>query len=182
MTSEDDAGAQVQPTPGRWFAEDGVAKTREAYERYAEAGERVLNAVEASTSQTVSGLRAFAGSTRDAMQQMSESGAVGARSASEQLVGAGERNYNAFEESVSRTWAGMREIAQRVLIASDTNVRATLDCAEKLARATDAKEFVALQTTFLQEQSQRLTQQLIDLQQTTTRVARDVAPARADEP
>jgi hypothetical protein len=179
MTPEDDEDVQASR---RRLAEDGVAKAREAYERFAHAGEHVLNAFEASTSQTLAAMRAFAGSTRDSMQQMTESSATGARSASEHLVGAGERGYNALEESAARTWAGMREIAQRVLIASDTNVRATLDCAEKLARATDAKEFVTLQAAFLQEQSQRLTQQLVDLQQTTARVARDVAPARVDKP
>ncbi|MFD0935226.1 phasin family protein, partial [Methylobacterium trifolii] len=93
----------------------------------------------------------------------------------------GAHGYDAFE-AATRTWAGMREIAQAMLIASDTNVRATLDCAENLARAEDPSAFVAVQARFFKEQSARLTQQMIDLQQTTDRVARDLAPAKPDAP
>jgi hypothetical protein len=75
--------------------------------------------------------------------------------------------------------AAMREIAHRMLVASDTNVRASLDFAERLARTSDPREMVQLQVGFLQDQSRRLTEQVVDLHQTTTRLAREAA-ARAE--
>jgi hypothetical protein len=68
-----------------------------------------------------------------------------------------------------------------MLVAADTNVRANLDFAERVAKAADAREVAALNMTFLQEQSRRLTDQMVDLHQTTSRLAREAA-ARAEAP
>ena len=71
--------------------------------------------------------------------------------------------------------AAMREIAHRMLVASDTNIRANLDFAERIAQAADAREVAALNVTFLQEQARRLTDQMVDLHQTTSWLAREAA-------
>ena len=171
----------VSTEAGRRMAESGVARAREAYERYAEAGELAMNAFEASMSQTFDGWRAVMGSTRETAHQLIESNVAGSRKAREQWEGAAARLYNAFEDNAGRTLAAMREIGHRMLIASDTNVRATLDFADKVSKESDAKEIAALQVAFLQEQSRRFTDQMVDLHQTTSRLAREAA-ARTETP
>ncbi|MCJ2013788.1 phasin family protein [Methylobacterium sp. J-076] len=165
----------VQEAARREIAEGAVAKARDAYERYAHAGEQALNAIEVSMAQAFEGWRQVTGATREAATQLMDSNVTGARKAREQWEAAGARLYNAFEDNASQMLSAMREIGHRMLVASDTNVRASLDFAEKLAAASDPREMLQLQVTFLQDQSQRITDQVVDLHKTTTRLAREAA-------
>ncbi|SDM71812.1 Phasin protein [Methylobacterium phyllostachyos] len=165
----------------RALAENGVARAREAYERFAEAGEMALNAFETSMAQSFEGWRSVMGSSRETAHQLTDSNVAGARRMREQWDAAGARLYNAFEDNAVHTLAAMREIGHRMLIATDTNVRASLDFAERVAKAADAREAAALNMAFLQEQSRRLTDQMVDLHQTTGRLAREAA-ARTEKP
>jgi hypothetical protein len=171
----------VSTQAGRAVAENGVARARDAYERFAEAGEMALNAFEASMAQTFEGWRSVMGSSRETAHQLTDSNIAGARKMREQWDAVGARLYNAFEDNAVHSMAAMREIAHRMLVASDTNVRATLDFAERLAKAADVREAAALNIAFLQEQSRRLTDQMVDLHQTTGRLAREAA-ARMEAP
>jgi hypothetical protein len=155
---------------GRAMAEGGVARAREAYEHLAEAGEMALNAFEASLAQSFEGWRLVMGSSRETAHQLTDSNVAGARKMREQWDAAGARLYNAFEDN-----------AVHAMVATDTNVRATLDFAERAAKAADAREVAALNVTFMQEQSRRLTEQMVDLHQTTSRLAREAA-ARTETP
>ena len=165
----------------RQTAEGGVARARDAYERYAEAGEQAMNAFETSMAQTFDGWRAVMGSTRETAHQLSESNVAGLRRTREQWEGTAARLYNAFEDNAGRTLAAVREIGHRMLVASDTNVRASLDFAEQISKESDAEAIAALQVAFLQEQSRRFTDQMVDLHETTTRLAREAA-ARTQTP
>ncbi|WP_010683553.1 phasin family protein [Methylobacterium mesophilicum] len=171
----------VSTQAGRAAAESGVARARDAYERFAEAGEMALNAFETSMAQTFEGWRSVMGSSRETAHQLTDSNVAGARRMREQWDAAGARLYNAFEDNASHAMAAMREIGHRVLIAADTNIRANLDFAERVAKATDAREAATLNLAFLQEQSRRLTEQMVDLHQTTSRLAREAA-ARNEKP
>jgi hypothetical protein len=176
---ENDNLPTVATEAARRTAEGGVARAREAYERYAEAGEQALNAFEASMAQAFEGWRQVMGSTREATHQLTDSNVAGARKAREQWEGAAARLYNAFEDNAGRTLSAMREIGHRFLVANDTNIRASLDFAERMSQAADPKAMMQLQVAFMQEQSRRLTDQMVDLHQTTTRLAREAA-ARAE--
>ena len=171
----------VSTQAGRAVAESGVARAREAYERYAEAGEMALNAFETAMAQTFEGWRSVMGSSRETAHQLSDSNVAGARRMREQWDAAGVRLYNAFEDNAVHAMAAMREIAHRMLVATDTNIRANLDFAERIAGAADVQEAAALNLAFLQEQSRRLTDQMVDLHQTTGRLAREAA-ARTEAP
>lgn len=178
---KDDTLPMVSPQAGRDLAEGSLARVREAYEQFAEAGEMALNAFETSMAQSFEGWRSVMGSSRETAHQLSDSNVAGARKMREQWDAVGARLYNAFEDNAGHTMAAMREIGHRMLVASDTNVRASLDFAERLAKAADAREMAALHVTFMQEQSRRLTDQMVDLHQTTTRLAREAA-SRSDTP
>ncbi|WP_043348669.1 phasin family protein [Methylobacterium sp. B1] len=171
----------VSKETGRAMAESSVARAREAYERFAEAGEMALNAFEASAAQSFEGWRAVMGSSRETAHNLADRHAAGARTLREQWDDAGARLYNAVEDNAVHTMAAMREIGHRMLVASDTNVRAGLDFADRLAAAADAREVVALNIAFLQEQARRLTDQMVDLHQTASRLAREAA-ARTETP
>jgi hypothetical protein len=171
----------VSTQAGRAAAESGVARAREAYEHFAEAGEMALNAFETSMAQTFEGWRAVMGSSRETAHQLTDSNVAGARRMREQWDAAGARLYNAFEDNAAHAMAAMREIGHRMLVATDTNIRANLDFAERVAKAADVREAAALNLAFLQEQSRRLTDQMVDLHQTTSRLAREAA-ARTETP
>lgn len=156
-------------------AESAVAWAREAYEQYAQAGEQALNAFEAAMTQAFEGWRQMAGSTREAAMQLTDSNVAGARKAREQWEAAGARLYNAYEDQASQMLAAMREIGHRMLVASDTNLRASLDFAGQLATTSDPREMVRLQLSFMEDQCRRITDQVVDLHQTTTRLAREAA-------
>ncbi|MCJ2051462.1 phasin family protein [Methylobacterium sp. J-070] len=171
----------VSAQAGRALAESSVTRARDAYERFAEAGEMALNAFETSMAQTFEGWRSVMGSSRETAHQLTDSNVAGARRMREQYEAAGARLYNAFEDNAVHAMAAMREIGHRMLVAADTNIRANLDFAERVAKAADAREAAALNLTFLQEQSRRLTEQMVDLHQTTGRLAREAA-ARVETP
>ena len=138
------------------MAEDGIARARDAYERYAEASEAALNAFETTTGRAVANLRTLAGTGH-----------------ADALVGGAPANP--FEAAAGRSWAGLRQIAQRMFVATDTNMRAGFDHAESLARAKDAQEAIELQAAYLRAQAARFAEQMLDLQKTTTRVAQGIA-------
>lgn len=171
----------VSMQAGREAAETGVARAREAYERFAEAGEMALNAFETTMAQSFDGWRAVMGSSHETAHQLADSNVAGTRRMREQWEAAGARLYNAFEDNAVHAMAAMREIGHRVLVAADTNIRANLDFADRIAKASDAQEAAALNLAFLQEQSRRITDQMVDLHQTTSRLAREAA-ARSEKP
>lgn len=174
-TVKNDNLPAVSNAARREMAEGAVAKAREAYEHYAAAGEQAMNAYESSFAQAFDGWRQVMGATREATTQLTESQVAGTRKAREQWETAGSRLYNAFEDNAGQMLAAMREITHRMLVASDTNVRASLDFAERLAATSDPQDLMRLQVTFLQDQSRRITDQVVDLHQTTTRLAREAA-------
>jgi hypothetical protein len=153
-------GTIIMTTAGRRLAEDGLAQARQAYERYAEAGEIALNAFETTTGRMVASLRTLAGTGQ----------------AQATLGGAPANDY---EAAAGRSWAGLRQITQRVLVATDANMRAGFDHAESLIRARDAREAAELQAAYLRAQTARFAEQMLDLQKTATRVARSLAAGTA---
>lgn len=148
-------------TTGRRLAEDGIARAREAYERYAEAGEIAVNAFETTTGRMVANLRTLVGTGQRA-------------------VPLGGAPANDYEAAAGRGWAGLRQITQRVLVASDANMRAGFDHAESLVRARSAQEAIELQAAYLRAQAHRFAEQMLDLQKTATRVAQAMTQDRAD--
>ena len=88
------------------------------------------------------------GSSRETAHQLTDSNVAGARKVREQWDAAGARLYNAFEDNTVHAMAAMREIGHRMLVATDTNVRATLDFAERVAKAADARKVAAPERHF----------------------------------
>ena len=157
-----------------------VEALRKVYERCAEATERAINALDASAVQAGQDLRAVAGGAREAAHRLSESGMLAARGTRDQVLGLSEHSYALLEEQAVRNRDGLRSVAQQMLIAFDTNVRAGLDCAERLAEAQDAKSFLTIQLAFLHEQSRRSAQQIVDFQQLAAQLVRSSASAHSD--
>ncbi len=117
----------VSKETGRAMAESSVARAREAYERFAEAGEMALNAFEASAAQSFEGWRAVMGSSRETAHNLADRHAAGARTLREQWDDAGARLYNAVEDNAVHTMAAMREISHRMLVArTRMSVRASI--------------------------------------------------------
>jgi phasin family protein len=64
------------------------------------------------------------------------------------------------ETSAQSVQAGARTMNQTVLAAAEANINASFDFAQQLVRAKDPQEIVTLQQTFLQQQLERLKDQI----------------------
>ncbi len=113
------------------------------------------------------------------------------RSVYRRIAEAAEGAVQAFESSVGdsgiaravvgdagRRWSGLRGIAHQVLVATDTNLKAGFDCAERLLQASGPREVLAIQAAYLRDQSQRSARQMIDLH----RIMGDVVPGGGTSP
>ena len=99
--------------------------------------------------------------TRSAYRRIAEA-AEGAVQMLESSMGRSEIGH-AASGGTGRGWSSLRGIAQQVMVASDTNLKAGFDCAERLLQASGPGEFFAIQAAYLREQSKRSTRQIIDL-------------------
>lgn len=158
----------------------GIDMLRRAYEGYAEAAERAIGAFEASAAQVGADLRTVMGSTGETAHHVSETGLGATRATRDGMRGIGERGLAAFERQASRHRGDLRTLAQHVLVACDTNVRAGFDAAEELAGARDAASVLKIQARYLREQSRRSAEQIVDFQRLAAELIRAGAPSGPD--
>ena len=85
---------------------------------------------------------------------------------------------NAMEQMHGRAQAarsGATEIAHKSMGYAEQNVAATFEFAQKLMRAADASEVMALQSEFLNRQMQALSTQAKELGQSAAKIVSDAA-------
>ena len=73
------------------------------------------------------------------------------------------------ETSAQSVQAGARAMNQTVLAAAEANINASFDFAQQLVRAKDPQEIVTLQQRFLQQQLERLQDQMNQIGSTASR-------------
>ena len=114
------------------------------------------------------------------MREMAEHNVTQARRALEEYMSAAQRAMSAVEGSTQAAQAGVRDASRKAVEYAETNVGAAFDFAERLVRAQDMREIVALQQDFLRTQMERFGAQMRELGQLATRTATD-ATQRASE-
>ena len=114
------------------------------------------------------------------MREMAEQSVIQARHALEEYMAAAQRAMSAMEGSAQAAQAGARDASRKAVEYAETNVGAAFDLAERLVRAQDMREIVALQQEFLRTQMERFGAQMRELGELATRTATD-ATQRASE-
>jgi phasin len=112
------------------------------------------------------------------MKDMAEAGFDQARKAFENFMSAAEKTAGQFEEQGAAAQASARELSAKAVSFAETNIKASLDYAERLLQARDLAEVLRLHTEHVQNQMRTLTEQAGELGQAVTRAAMDAAKPR----
>ena len=99
------------------------------------------------------------------MRETGEQSVAQARKAYEQYATTTDRVLRTMENSARQAWSGAREVNIRMMAFADENAKAGFDYAERFVKAKDAEEVLSLQQAYLKAQSDRLSEQMRELQE-----------------
>ena len=85
-----------------------------------------------------------------------------ARKAFEGFIGAVHKTAGSFDNVGNSSTSGAKDVATKAVTYAETNVAAAFDLAEKLVRAKDVQEVLALQSEYLKSQFEALQAQTKD--------------------
>lgn len=111
------------------------------------------------------------------MREMAERSVTQAREAYERYATSSERMFNTLEDSARLAWSGARDVNLRMAAFADANAKAGFEYAERLVKAQDVNEAGKIQQEFLKQSTERMGQQMKELNDLATRAAREVASA-----
>jgi phasin len=109
------------------------------------------------------------------VRSFAEQSVAQARKAFDGFLQAANQAMGQFEGQAQAARSSASEIAQKSMTYAEQNVAATFDFAQKLMRAKDATEIMALQSEYLTRQMQTISTQVQDLGQTAAKIAIDAA-------
>lgn len=102
------------------------------------------------------------------MRDLAERSVAQARKAFETFMGAVHRTSGAVDNVAPN---GAREVGDKAVSFAESNVNAAFDLAEKLVKAKDIQEVMALQAEYLQRQLQSAQEQARELGETFQKAA-----------
>ena len=105
------------------------------------------------------------------VRQAAETSIAQAKQAVDQCLHQATNLQEKVETSAQSVQAGARTMNQTVLAAAEANINASFDFAQQLVRAKDPQEIVTLQQKFLQQQLERLQDQMNQIGSTASRTA-----------
>jgi phasin len=106
------------------------------------------------------------------MRAMAEKNVEQVRQAFAGFLAAAERAATTASTQVTGAQAGAREMGDLALRFAERNVASSFEFAQKLVRAKDAQEVMALHAEYAQSQISALTDQAKELNQQASRMAR----------
>ena len=107
------------------------------------------------------------------VRQAAESSIAQAKQAIDQCLRQVTNLQEKVETSAQSVPAGARAMNQTVLAAAEANINASFDFAQQLVRAKDPQEIVTLQQRFLQQQLERLQDQIKQIGSTASRTVEE---------
>lgn len=109
------------------------------------------------------------------MKDMTEAGFDQARKAFENFMSAAQKTASTFEDQGAVVQASARELSGKAATFAETNIKASLDYAERLLKAKDMAEVLHLHTEHVQNQMRALAEQASEMGQAVTRAAMDAS-------
>jgi phasin len=109
------------------------------------------------------------------MRQFAEQSVEQAKKAVDGFISAAHKTAVTLENQASTAQSGAKDVSQKVMSFAEQNINQSFDFAQKLVRAKDIQEVMALQQAFLQQQMQAMQEQAKDLGTTASKAAMDSA-------
>lgn len=100
------------------------------------------------------------------MRDFAEKSVQQARKAFEGFMGAVQKSTSNVEEATQTTSQNLKDASVKAATYAEANVKAALDLAEKLVKAKDMQEVLALQSEFVKAQMESVQTQAKELGQT----------------
>jgi phasin len=107
------------------------------------------------------------------MRAIAESSVAQAKQAIEGFITAAHRTVSTLEGQAETARKGAKDVGEKAMDFAERNITSSFDLAQKLVRAKDVQEMLALQTAYIQSQMQVLAEQAKELGQTTGKMATD---------
>jgi phasin len=107
------------------------------------------------------------------MRQLAEQSLEQARKAVDGFMTAAQKAVNTAEVQANAAQSGAKDLGQKAMSFAEQNVANSFDFAQKLVRAKDMQELMALQQEFLQAQMKAMSEQAKDLGSAATKSAMD---------
>jgi len=105
------------------------------------------------------------------MRQLAEQSLEQARKAVDGFMNAAQKAVNTAEVQANAAQSGAKDLGHKAMSFAEQNVANSFDFAQKLVRAKDMQELMALQQEFLQAQMKAMSEQAKDLGSAATQTA-----------
>ena len=109
------------------------------------------------------------------MRQFAEQSVEQARKAVDGFLTAAHKTAVTMENQASTAQSGAKDMRDKVMTLAEQNINNSFEFAQKLVRAKDIQEVMALQQEFLKQQMQAMQSQAKDLGTAATKAAMDSA-------
>lgn len=109
------------------------------------------------------------------MRQFAEQSVEQAKKAVDGFMTAAQKTAAAMETHTVTAQAGAKDMGAKAMSFAEQNIANSFEFAQKLVRAKDIQEVMALQTEFVKKQMQALSEQAKELGTTATKAAMDAA-------
>ena len=110
------------------------------------------------------------------MRQFAEQSVEQAKKAVDGFLTAAQKAATTLETQANTAQAGAKDVREKVMSLAEENINNSFAFAQRLVRAKDIQEVMALQQEFLQQQMQAMQSQARDLGATATKAAESVKP------
>jgi phasin len=107
------------------------------------------------------------------MRAIAESSVAQAKQAIEGFISAAHRTVSALEGQADTARKGAKDVGEKAMEFAERNITSSFDLAQKLVRAKDVQEMLALQAAYIQTQMQVLAEQAKELGHGTGKMATD---------
>ncbi|WP_244434746.1 phasin family protein [Afipia sp. P52-10] len=113
------------------------------------------------------------------MKAMAEAGFDQARKAFENFMNAAHKTATTIEGQGAAAQANAKELSNKAIGFAETNIRSSLDYAEKLLKAKDMSEVLKLHSEHVQSQMRTLAEQASEMGQAVARAAMDATKPKS---
>jgi phasin len=107
------------------------------------------------------------------MRQFAEQSVEQAKKAMDGFLNAAHKTATTLESQASTAQSGAKDVGQKVMGFAEQNISNSFEFAQRLVRAKDMQEVLALQQEFLKSQMQAMQEQAKDLGATASKAAMD---------
>jgi phasin len=113
------------------------------------------------------------------LRAMTEKSMEQARVAFNAFMSAAQQAVSQFEGHAKAVQAGAKEVSEKAMSYAERNVANTLAFADRLVRAKDVQQVIALQTEFAQAQMKELAAQAKELGEAASKIAMKSMPTKS---